>query len=568
MTDAPTVAWSDVYDASEYGVDQLGLRVAGEEAYSSLIDFITTVSWRPRYFTFLLWAMDQAWEAGSRQQGARDIEVNPRVWATRLRELDYALVAASLMSARGPQGGSDAEPDRLAGSTKVSAALDRLEDPDAELELAGDHLRASTGSLGLYLGPMRQFRLVETVSLGNRSVHRPSKKGRQLAAAFGETLASVPIEEPLDTGTINKSDLITLGDRCGFQMLGRAGGRSAEAARELELLRDLVVDWSGFGKGTGKSAPRILTIGVILKLHELTEGQCDRRTFRRAMLCGPTDSNEGNAGWGLSEAYEPVLLRWKIYQAHAYATFALEALLGVVLDVALTRGSPVQPVGYRGLLETVCGEAASISASMDVGPIARWLELPLDEVVANIAQADLDAPGCTFAEPALMESISALVNRHGRSAASARWAHDAALMTLVSLVRIRTLASAGQLDAWTGDNQASRLPPATMSEFLETRLARNMTALDFAAEAFDQLAVLQHRRNALRKLAADPRNDTSKLIVEGDQLTPLAAIVPGTSNPRFDNAVVFLTDLGFLDDERLVTEDGAQLLVEIDERSR
>lgn len=44
------IGWIEPFTDTEQGVDHLGMRVAGENLYTQLLDFTTTVSWRPRYW--------------------------------------------------------------------------------------------------------------------------------------------------------------------------------------------------------------------------------------------------------------------------------------------------------------------------------------------------------------------------------------------------------------------------------------------------------------------------------------------------------------------------------------
>jgi hypothetical protein len=76
--------------------------------------------------------------------------------------------------------------------------------------------------------------------------------------------------------------------------------------------------------------------------------------------------------------------------------------------------------------------------------------------------------------------------------------------------------------------------------------------------------IKQHYHNAMRKLAAVPKLDTSKFSWEGNSLVPNGSHKPGTSNPRFENAVFCLNDLGYLNSNGEVTPDGFAFLEEIE----
>ena len=91
------VSFLDPYGHPDRGVDHLGMRVAGEAAYSKLIDFITTVSWRPRYFSFLCWSLQKAWESSSKKSKNGIIKVNKTLQRSILKRLDYAVAASTLL---------------------------------------------------------------------------------------------------------------------------------------------------------------------------------------------------------------------------------------------------------------------------------------------------------------------------------------------------------------------------------------------------------------------------------------------------------------------------------------
>ena len=132
------------------GVDHLGMRVAGENAYSQLIDFTTTVTWRPRDFSFFCWATRQAFivNGGSLDKITQKIDRN--AYLSTLKRIEYAFIAATLLN--------DMEAPRIAGSTKVKEMLESAKNGDVtELDLIGDHLNASNGGLNIYLGSTESF---------------------------------------------------------------------------------------------------------------------------------------------------------------------------------------------------------------------------------------------------------------------------------------------------------------------------------------------------------------------------------------------------------------------------
>jgi hypothetical protein len=122
--------------------------------------------------------------------------------------------------------------------------------------------------------------------------------------------------------------------------------------------------------------------------------------------------------------------------------------------------------------------------------------------------------------------------------------------------------------AWIGDRDLTRLPPEHLIEHVQTAVANRETVAGYLRSVLHELVVRQHQRNALRKLAADPNRFTARLAVEQGVLIPLSEHYPGTSNPRFGNAITFLRDLGYLgpDDTAATTAAGERLLDEIAQR--
>src|SRR5713226_4829575 len=106
------------------------MRIAGENAYAKLLDFTTTVSWRPRYFSYYCWSLQRAFE----QTRERDVDgwrVDDARRARLVKRRDYWMVAASIAA--------DPHLQRVAGSDKLSLVL-KDEPDDSVLTNRADHL--------------------------------------------------------------------------------------------------------------------------------------------------------------------------------------------------------------------------------------------------------------------------------------------------------------------------------------------------------------------------------------------------------------------------------------------
>lgn len=107
----PVVDWLESFSPTSSGVDHLGMRVAGEQAYAHLIDFTTTVSYRPRYFSFLCWALQKAFIAAGGREGAVEHFIDLAERARALKRYDFVMAAAALAA--------DPNAERIAGNRRI-----------------------------------------------------------------------------------------------------------------------------------------------------------------------------------------------------------------------------------------------------------------------------------------------------------------------------------------------------------------------------------------------------------------------------------------------------------------
>lgn len=555
-----SVEWTERWQLSERGIDQLGMRVAGERAYSQLLDFTTTVAWRARYFSFLCWSLERAYQHATRAKGAAGTEVNPVKWRATVKSLDYLLAAATLEV--------DPSATRIAGSTQVSAALgDLASAPETKVPNPADHLEASAGSHSIYAGPMRLLGLLRRAD--DIRVERPAEgAGLRLAQAFQRSMDAAEVALVPD-GAVTRSELKSLGTYCSLSGLAPKGTTEAPPQVVLEersALRDVVVDWANFGAGKGPSAPRLLTIGLILHVHQLTAGPATLEDFRAAILLDGLRAGDETRALKLPSIYDTVRAQWRVYQAHAYASYALECLLCLLVDQAMTiqttlGSSPAQSVLIEGLLSSVHEGAQTRSAAVIEG---EWWTAPVRAVTKQLAEVARLKCAAPAAEPELYASLWPRM-RGGAASDLPGCFHDSCVLLLLALVRLRELHQAHGASAWIGDSSPLRLPPQHLVRFLDDSEAADLSATALLRTALQEFVVAQHRSNSLRKAAGDAGRFLPKFVTEGRLLVPIERHEPGTSNPRFSNATVFLADLGYLHSAPLVgvTEDGHALLEQL-----
>lgn len=535
------LAWTEPTRGNERGLDQLGLRVAGESAYEQLIDFTTTVAWRPRYFSLFCWATREAYRrAGGRLEVERH-PVNLSLYKKELRRLEYGVAAATLADDQGAL--------RVAGSTRISEALES----DTTIELKGDHLKASSGGLSIYGGPMRLLGLVSSAS----GVDLPPQGGigEQLADAFQRSCGSEPFG-PVSANAVTKADLRAAAATCSLTRLTSLAEKRAELGAELDLLRSIIVDWNGFGGGAGPTGRRILSLGLILELFRLLpEEPPDLERFREGTLLGGIRVGDEVRALDLASTYEEILPLWRMYQSHAYATLALEALLSFVLSVGIGETTETNAgVAYGAVL-------ARVRSSMDTGlaEIAHarpWKDLRVSELATLLDQVTEKNRVAPLAEPELALRIRA--NRFSSDSELAEYCRDAALLFFLSAARMKRLFSEAP-KSWVGREDEHRLPPRVLIDDWERASASGISVADHVVRVVEHYVIKQHETNALRKLAAQPTVDSARFYFDGDEIVVVAAHQAGTSNPRYENAVYFLSDLGYLEDGS-VTPLGTELL--------
>lgn len=536
------VDWTAPSGGGEAGVDHLGMRVAGEVAYSQFFDFTTTVSWRPRYFSFWCSALRRAFIEAGGQVNEPESKIDLQRWRAHLRRQDHAIAIASLLA--------DPAAQRIAGSDHIHAELGSAPHDDARvIALTGEHLGARNGSLSIYLGPMLQVGLIETDGV----VHRPGPTGTMLADAFDAALAASGMEPVLSASEARIDDLRRLGALCGITRLSH-GGDVEFIAREREVLRTIITPPLGADHGR----LRVLSIGLLLDAIRRSQEPLGLDQFREYAALGGKSPLFAPAA-RLPVRFDEARNAWQSYQTHAFATLALEGLLAASLSMAFDDGPAESRLGEL-LVDSFADGAATVDP-LHLG--AGWSERPVNEVVAALLPRfdsdDADLPR----EPTLARVVSSKV-RAGRVAEPAPYIATCIGLFLVTVARMRWL-DARAPDAWLGSRASWRLPPRVLLDTLDRAIADRWDVRRLAAETFEGLVLGQHRRNALRKLEADPSLYTARFVIDEGRVVVIGLHGPGTSNPRVENALSFLADLGYVMSGSAVrlTDAGTRLLASI-----
>ena len=493
-----------------------------------------------RYFSFLCWALNQAWEASAQKSKDGAFKVNKTLQRSILKRFDYTVAASTLVL--------DSSAQRIAGSDAINKIIDKA---NQSLTIGEDHLRNSRGSYDIYVGSMRGLGLVETAS----NVDRPSRTGKQLARIYQQGI------EPID-----KTLMSSVKPRCKFSIdeLREIGKKTSLSAFTEEKMSDLLeAERLVLRKMLfGPTAPRgrRLSVGLILHAHNLMNGPVNLDQFRSLTLIKGIRTSEGNISFELPENYKSILPQWGTYQAQAFATYALESLLGIVLDrAAALESHKGEGVDLAQLLDFIIDEMTVEKDTFFEVPtdMKSWWQLN----VSSLRELIIRQVDRGFNAELVETDLFALIGSGLRSA------RVSFLLLFFSVARLEKLLIKHGIEAWIGSKDPFRLPPQIIVQDFQEFTTKSNNIVEYARHVILRYVINQHYQNAMRKLAATPRLDTSRFSWEGNRLVPNGSHRAGTSNPRYENAVFCLSDLGYLSKNGEVTTEGYKLLKEIEGES-
>ena len=555
------LGWTEPSNNESIGVDHLGMRVAGEQAYSKLIDFNTTVAWRPRYYSFFCWLTRYAFRKAGGQIGASSSRVNATLYRQTIKQIEYAVATATLLA--------DPHIIRIAGSTNILKNIEELSNSgNKTIQIKGDHLRAPSGGLSVYGGPMHVLGILASSS--GVDVPLPGSIGERLADNFEASISQVNAEAVISCKEVEIDQLKEVSDFCALNNIADFAKYNDVVGKELQSLRDIIVDWGGFNCGVGPSARRILSIGLILECRKLLADEpSSRDRFCEITLLGAVRSNDVILSFdNLPPIYSNVLKEWQAYQIHAYTTYALEALLGVILSRAFELQDEIgDNFSQKGLIHSLLNDLPKGASESKVNlppSLKTWWDFSLTELRDHLAILVGQGRRAQSAESELVAALEE-TTKHIDTANIYSWLHDAMFLLLFVQVRQSILSEKYGDKYWIGSIQQFRLPPNTMNKYLDRHIDLGETVQEYLRFVCDKLVLDQHSNNALRKLVSQPTQDTVKFIRQGPTFIPLSKHNPGTSDPRYNNTIMYLQDLGYLTytDTPIPTEDGEALIQKI-----
>ncbi|MBO6936800.1 MAG: hypothetical protein JJ863_17655 [Deltaproteobacteria bacterium] len=535
--------WVEPYGNPTIGVDHLGMRVAGEAAYGHLIDFTTTVTYRPRYLSFLCWSLREAWSQHARSENEDDFLVDYDQWRDLIKQHDFAFGAASLAADPGTA--------RVVGSRALTRLLSQGTDA---ISNTADHVRGR-GSIDIYAGILRSLEL----SAGAQGVERAVGAVSEDLAELFDAVLGPEGRDLLHSQELTLERLRDVGRIAGVSQLRPAGASKEAVAAERALLRKIIIPIERTHELQVRR--RLASIGVIIRLHEALGGDVDSGDFRSAVLDRVVLDEDQSHHIPFAAGYDEVLGNWRWYQVRAYAVHALEVLLAAVLAktrelgrLAGSIGAPVERVIASLLVEA---EMCEDSLPSDLRGLAS---MPAEDCLSHLAGRIRSGADRLEMEPDISRRMNQAEPDSGERTATAL------TLYLMSLARMRVLREQEGTDAWLGDDREVHGPPWRFLEQSDAALAGRRSCRELLGEVVRDFVIRQHVRNAYRKLEADPSSkDTSRLVLEEGCVRRVGDLhSPGSSYPRYENAVSFLTDLGYLNEEREPTDEGIDLAEEIE----
>lgn len=307
------VAWGDGLGDETQGLDIVGVRGLDQSLEAALVNGITTVSLRGRYFTLLPWAIGEYFAAEVAANATAFDEARFKAFLARVEFL--ALACTTIDEAGGDPGG----------------ALGRvLFQPEMAAMLAGEAVAFPVGRgggmLGTYFGPCRALGLVRAADGGGIEPFVLTPRGQAIwnarKAAIGEGTWRTLLWE---AETLRSADARALAPHFSLRSLANAAGEAA-ALREA-----LLTPWTPAGPAAAD-----------------VEGSYARFADTIAWLQSEGRAGPLRADAMLSEAWRrtaaangdgpAVETAWAEYEWRRRLHFALELMLSAVADTVRIRG--------------------------------------------------------------------------------------------------------------------------------------------------------------------------------------------------------------------------------------
>ncbi len=542
--------WTARVDEEEGAQDPLGMTRVTDRLLRDLLPGITTISPRPRYIAHHLWALAdvaEREEPASRPQLMQGMYQRERVlllagtWHARS---DANTSHTNLVGARTAH--------KLVGSDEGSIGL--------EFSFSSNR----SGSYGRnYVGPLQTMGLVDTPD--GAEFEAPTERGAVIAVAYG-TVAS-------------ETDLAGLatGDRITFDQLDSVTPQlcpcnvSEVDAPDREPLRDLYLGRDPPEAFAAQARTRRETLGLILHLARLGGDTVPLESERLLNICyyGAVRIEDEVVDADVPAGFSDTAARWKVFRAHDYFAFAVEALLTSWL--AYLKRTEEADASLTEFKQQARSDAVCDRIAEQIGMSTLTPDTPLSAVLAAMW------PDSTLSGLQEETTVAAVPMTHAASEDTLDSALQAALSesdwigvyaAWPCLLLALSLRMASQTDSeaaawgWLRSRTQSDLSPVRLREHLLMHLEAERSFEGFIDWFIDEYIITRGTEIAAGK---------------GDGVTASRGYFEQTATgwrhvrdhtpwhwqARFDSAVTVLRDLALLDPDTsttTVTPDGIALL--------
>jgi len=549
MTSVIQPQWIAKMYPGKVGRDHLGLgSVSSDQILPRISPSINVLTFHPRYHSFYAFLLDEFWRRDRPRSRKALVEFY------RPREFIFS-VGAHICD--NPEHG---QMQHVVGGQKVSPMVGQHPESydskthyiDAELGGYGLYYRTVMIELGIVIPGGPGFPIPIDV---------PSEFGKQVAEAFRKGVIDTRYyKEYFDTDEISVpteviKEYIRKACLCQVQ---------TNKAPDRPLLLEAFLKFGG----QTSAASRKSTIQLFLDLSQKTaEHSLDEHLFRQLIYF---KKSQTGIVYQPAPEVESTYLKWRLYQAREYYSFALNALWFYLCDWGILQGGDIRSipidqfylilenkVDFNKLAGKVGLPPPNLSFDSNLSELLKWI---LN--TANTTQEDFDGK-CGIDFPLNENSLYqlAIQNRAHPDVNSM----VTGMITMLILIYLRFC----KLDLWTKPEwdisrmgTEGRLSLDLFIRSTEKNLkSGHYTIKDFIIWLYEVYVIFQHQLVALRKLP----DNTFRFRREGNKLRFFNIFnTLDFLNSRFEAISTTISELGFsgnfYQQNHIVTRDGLKLL--------
>lgn len=557
--------WNERVRESDRAMDPLGMNRVTDRLLNDLLQGITTVTPRARYYSFYTWAVGRICERNSAENFSQ--------FAEQFRDLERVYMLSCLAHEE------EASPGRnhrgINGSNKGKRAWNETQ----------QELNLDFGFFGHRLGGYGQYYQASLANLGLLSMppeggafEQPTQLGLQVAEAFGAKVVSGGLHQLSLQGRASKSSLQKIGRKVCLCRL-----RDPEA-RDRDILRDLFFGSMPEFSERLSDVRRRDTLTLFLFLADVAGSNGYKLTdqmFLDACYFGQMQGGEKVVDVEIPGVLTGTAQLWKMFRAHDHVAFAAEAYFTCFLEfvsIDPTVGKTLEEFLESTRSSSVRGAFSEIELVRLA--TAKLAEGPLSEVVDAIARS-AGISGFMEGLPETSERfdqgvrISSGLNEYeavkkledsllGEELQPATVYAAGAVLTLV--VWMRLLWMIDRVPGhwrWLLRHTGADLSPARYVQDLQSALQEtDLTLLEYI-DWFVRRYVIEQARTVYLDRAASYTKPRSWFHREGSQYKRDREFWARHRNMRFESTSSILDDLGLVNtlvDRVELTDDGAELL--------